>query len=107
MRQVTIARVACDKRRRGALRAQDIRNGRDFVAGEMVRSCTTVSNDGSYPYKDVGEIMVVEDDIGCVRASFSFLGELYYTVEFLERAVVVIMRGRELASAGRRAATAS
>jgi nitrogen fixation protein NifZ len=102
MRQVTIARVACDRRRRGALRAQDIRNGRDFSAGEMVRSCTTVSNDGSYPYKDVGEVMVVENDLGCVRESFSFLGELYYTVEFAERGVTVIMRGRELIGAGRK-----
>lgn len=45
--------------------------------------------------------MVGEGDSGSVQESWSFLGKIYYTVEFTERAVVVIMTGRELAAAGR------
>jgi len=69
---------------------------RQFEIGEEVRALTQVRNDGIYPHKDVGEILVYAGDAGIVRESWSFLGEIYYTVEFVARAVVVIMRGREM-----------
>ena len=61
-----------------------------------MRSLTQVTNDGIYPHKDIGEILVNGGDVGIVRESWSFLGEVYYTVEFFARAAVVIMRGREM-----------
>jgi len=69
----------------------------DFVAGERVRSLGPVKNDGTYVHKNIGEIVVHERDLGVVHERWTFLGQLYYTVEFIDRAVVVIMRGRELA----------
>jgi NifZ domain len=69
----------------------------DFVAGERVRSLGPVKNDGTYAHKNIGEIVVHERDVGVVHERWNFLGQLYYTVEFIDRAVVVIMRGRELA----------
>lgn len=72
--------------------------GRKFSPGELVWSQVRIKNDGTYPHRDIGEVLVVEDDLGCVREAWSFLGETFYTVEFFERAVVVIMRGREMVS---------
>jgi hypothetical protein len=69
----------------------------DFAAGERVRSLGPVKNDGTYAHKDIGEVVVHERDLGIVHEKWTFLGQLYYTVEFIDRAVVVIMRGRELA----------
>ena len=43
-----------------------------------------------------------QGDAGIVRESWSFLGKIYYTVEFFTSAAVVIMRGREMAKAARR-----
>jgi NifZ domain len=71
----------------------------DFVAGERVRSLGPVKNDGTYAHKGIGEIVVHKRDLGIVHEKWTFLGQLYYTVEFIDRAVVVIMRGRELAKA--------
>jgi nitrogen fixation protein NifZ len=89
-----IARVACLRGIRVAGRSG---YRRDFAANEKVRSATQVRNDGTYPHKDIGEILVCEGDVGFVHESWTFLGEVYYTVEFIERAVVVIMRAREMA----------
>ncbi len=69
----------------------------DFVAGDRVRSLGPVRNDGTYKHRDIGEIVVRESELGVVHEKWKFLGQLYYTVEFFDRAVVVIMRGRELA----------
>jgi NifZ domain len=69
----------------------------DFSAGQPVCSRVPVKNDGTYPHKDIGEIVVQKGDRGAIHERWSFLGQVYYTVEFVDRAVVVIMRGRELA----------
>ncbi|MBO0753714.1 MAG: nitrogen fixation protein NifZ [Bradyrhizobiaceae bacterium] len=71
--------------------------GHDFTAGEHVRSLGRVKNDGTYAHRGIGEIVVHEDDLGVVHEKWNFLGQIYYTVEFIDRAVVVIMRGAELA----------
>ncbi|HVZ52582.1 MAG TPA: nitrogen fixation protein NifZ [Pseudolabrys sp.] len=72
---------------------------REFSVNERVRSLAQVKNDGTYPHQDIGEIVVKVGDTGYVRETWSFLGKLYYTVEFVESAIVVIMTGRELAAA--------
>ena len=80
-------------------RAMNAAEEHDFVAGERVRSLGPVKNDGTYAHRGIGEILVHERDLGVVHEKWAFLGQLYYTVEFIDRAVVVIMRGCELAKA--------
>jgi nitrogen fixation protein NifZ len=93
---VTIARVVHDARRRRMEQAAWSAGRPEFKLGDAVRSKAIVKNDGIYPHKDIGETLVHKGDSGVVRESWSFLGEIYYTVEFVARAVVVIMRGREM-----------
>ncbi|HVX78232.1 MAG TPA: nitrogen fixation protein NifZ [Bradyrhizobium sp.] len=78
--------------------AQRARSGRlrGFKAGVRVRAVSLVKNDGTYPHMDIGETLVQPGDAGIVRESWCFLGEFYYTVEFVARAVVVIMRDCEM-----------
>ena len=88
-----VARAAFGNR----TKAMNATEEHDFVAGERVRSLGRVKNDGTYVHKNIGEIVVHERDLGVVHERWNFLGQFYYTVEFIDRAVVVIMRGRELA----------
>jgi hypothetical protein len=74
-------------------------SARDFSENEKVRATAQVKNDGTYPHKELGEVIVQDGDIGFVRESWHFLGRIYYTVEFTSRGVVVIMRERELIAA--------
>ena len=92
----TIGRVVHDARRRYVGRGPGVVGKREFKRGDAVRSLTQIINDGIYPHRDIGETLVHQGDAGIVRESWSFLGETYYTVEFLARAAVVIMRGREM-----------
>jgi nitrogen fixation protein NifZ len=64
--------------------------------GEKVRSLRPVKNDGTYLHKRLGACLVQTGDVGYIRGRWSFLGRIYYTVEFVERGVVASMRGREL-----------
>jgi nitrogen fixation protein NifZ len=95
----TIARVVCDPRRARAAAGVGATGAREFTAGDAVWARTPVQNDGICPHRDIGETLVHPGDTGTVRESWSFLGEIYYTVEFVARAAIVIMRGREMASA--------
>lgn len=101
-RPVTIARVVHDPRRRRLGRGPGIAGRHEFKPGDAVRSLTEVVNDGIYPHRDIGEILVYRGDTGMVRESWSFLGEVYYTVEFFAHAAVVIMRGQEMTRAAQR-----
>jgi nitrogen fixation protein NifZ len=98
----TIGRVVHDARRRHVGRGPGAVGKRDFKRGDAVRSLTQIVNDGVYPHRDIGETLVHQGDAGIVRESWSFLGEIYYTVEFLPRVAVVIMRGREMRRAAAR-----
>ncbi|MGA2892708.1 MAG: nitrogen fixation protein NifZ [Xanthobacteraceae bacterium] len=91
-----VRRVCCDARSRRAEQSIDLAAGHEFLPGEEVRSLRPVKNDGVYPHKDIGEILVQSGDAGIVRERWSFLGNVYYTVEFVARATFVIMRGREM-----------
>ena len=82
--------------------AQALSAKANSTLGDAVRSLTQVINDGLYPHRDIGETLVHEGDAGIIRERWSFLGETYYTVEFLTRAAVVIMLGREMSRAARR-----
>jgi nitrogen fixation protein NifZ len=98
----TIGRVVRDVRRRHVGRGPGVVGKREFKRGDAVRSLTQIVNDGIYPHRDIGETLVHQGDTGIVRESWSFLGEVYYTVEFLTRAAVVIMRDREMKRAAQR-----
>lgn len=102
-RPVTIARVAHDARRRRIGRDLDVAGKCEFKSGDVVRSLLRVKNDGIYPYKDIGETLVQEGDAGIVRERWSFLGEVYYTVEFAACTAMVIMRGPEMTRSAQRA----
>jgi nitrogen fixation protein NifZ len=97
----TIGRIVHDARRRNVGRGRLAVGRREFKQGDAVRSLTRIVNDGIYPHRDIGETLVDHGDVGIVRESWSFLGEGYCTVEFVARAAVVIMRGREMARAPR------
>lgn len=94
-----MGRIVCDARRK-SVGGERARFRGDFVAGEPVRSLALIRNDGMYPHKDIGEPLVHPGDSGIVHESWSFLGEVYYTVGFVAQSVFVIMRGSEMARIG-------
>jgi nitrogen fixation protein NifZ len=70
-----------------------------FSPGEKVRSIKHIKNDGTYPGKEIGENLVRKGDVGYVRDIGTYLQQFYiYAIEFADRAVIVGMRGKELAS---------
>ena len=70
-----------------------------FNPGEKVRSTKHIKNDGTYPGKEIGENLVRKGDVGYVRDIGTYLQQFYiYAIEFADRAVIVGMRGKELAS---------
>lgn len=95
-----VARVVCDAHRRRTVRNIERRFTGEFVAGEPIRAAALIRNDGMYPHKDIGEPLVHPGDTGVVRESWRFLGEVYYTVEFVARSVFVIMQGSEMRRMG-------
>jgi len=88
----------------GLGREQDVEITREpaFQYGEKVRSTKYVKNDGTYPRKEIGEILVGKGDVGYVRDIGTFLQQFYiYAVEFVDRGTIVGMRGKELVSLDR------
>ena len=68
-----------------------------FDFGERVVSRYKVRNDGTYPGKDVGEVLVNKGDVGYVTSVGTFLQQFYiYAVDFVDRARLVGMRAKEL-----------
>jgi nitrogen fixation protein NifZ len=68
-----------------------------FAFGERVLSRSVVRNDGTFPGKDLGDILVQRGDVGYVRTIGTFLQQYYiYGVEWIERGYQVGMRAKEL-----------
>ena len=83
----------------GLGREQDVELVRPpvFDPGAKVVSTKYIKNDGTYPRREIGDILVAKGDVGYVRDIGSFLQQFYvYAVEFVDRGVVVGMRGKEL-----------
>lgn len=79
-----------------------------FLPSTKVRATKYVKNDGTYPNRDIGDILVRKDDVGYVRDVGTFLQRFYvYAVEFYERGVIVGMRAHELTVDETEAAPAS
>lgn len=73
-----------------------------FKPGEHVVSTKYVKNDGTFPRREIGEILVRKNDHGYVRDIGMFLQRYYiYAVEFVDRGTIVGMRGKELVSLDR------
>ncbi|MFL9824721.1 nitrogen fixation protein NifZ [Rhodoplanes sp. SY1] len=85
----------------------EIRAAPRFMPGEKVQSTKHIKNDGTYPRREIGDILVRKGDVGYVRDIGTFLQQFYvYAVEFVDRGVIVGMRGRELVSLDRPAVAA-
>ncbi len=68
-----------------------------FEYGQKVRSRKYVRNDGTFPGKEVGEVLVQKGDVGYVTSIGTFLQQFYiYGVDFYELGYRVGMRGKEL-----------
>jgi nitrogen fixation protein NifZ len=69
---------------------------RGIELGDRVYAVRPLRNDGTYPHKEIGEILVHVGDVGYVREIAKFGGDTFYTVEFVERAVVLGTRFRDI-----------
>ena len=68
-----------------------------FGYGEKVMSTKTVRNDGTFPGREIGDILVKKGDVGYVTSIGTFLQQFYiYAVEFNESGHRVGMRAKEL-----------
>jgi nitrogen fixation protein NifZ len=68
-----------------------------FEFGEKVRSNRMVRNDGTFPGKDIGEVLVEKGEEGYVISIGTFLQQFYiYGVEFLNTGYRVGMKRKEL-----------
>ena len=69
----------------------------EFDYGDRVRAKRVIRNDGTYPGKDIGEILVKKGEIGYVTSIGTFLQQFYiYGVEFAETGHRVGMKRKEL-----------
>lgn len=69
-----------------------------FAPGTRVRATCSVRNDGTLPGAERGDWIVGAGDIGYVRDVGTFLQRFYvYTVDFVDRGILVGMRAHELA----------
>jgi nitrogen fixation protein NifZ len=67
--------------------------------GEKVRSRMNVRNDGTFPGRDIGELLVRKGDVGYVASIGTFLQQFYiYGIEFIDHGYRVGMKRRELES---------
>jgi nitrogen fixation protein NifZ len=75
----------------------EINDPPDFDYGERVRSRRTIRNDGTFPGKDIGEVLVKKGEEGYVTSIGTFLQQFYiYGVEFIETGYRVGMKRKEL-----------
>jgi nitrogen fixation protein NifZ len=65
--------------------------------GARVRSLRTIRNDGTFPGKDIGDVLVKKGDEGYVVSIGTFLQQFYiYGVDFPARGYRVGMKRKEL-----------
>jgi nitrogen fixation protein NifZ len=68
-----------------------------FDYGQKVVSKKYVRNDGTFPGREVGDILVSKGDVGYVTSIGTFLQQFYiYGVDFYQLGYRVGMRGKEL-----------
>ncbi|MEH2181497.1 nitrogen fixation protein NifZ [Nostoc sp.] len=70
-----------------------------FEIGEKVRVRKLLKNDGTFPGKEIGQVLVNKGDIGYVASIGTYLQTSYiYAVHFLETGFVVGCMKKELES---------
>jgi hypothetical protein len=68
-----------------------------FDYGQKVRSRKNIRNDGTFPGKEIGEVLVKKGEEGYVTSIGTFLQRFYiYGVDFVDRGCRVGMRSKEL-----------
>jgi nitrogen fixation protein NifZ len=68
-----------------------------FDYGDEVRVIRNLRNDGTYPGKDVGELLIARGEVGCVYDVGTYLqDQLIYRVNFLAAGRTVGCREEEL-----------
>lgn len=68
-----------------------------FMYGQKVRSRKSVRNDGTFPGKEIGDILVKKGEVGYVTSIGTFLQRFYiYGVDFIERGYRVGMKSKEI-----------
>jgi nitrogen fixation protein NifZ len=73
-----------------------------FDYGDKVRSRRTIRNDGTFPGKDIGDILVKKGEEGYVTSIGTFLQQFYiYGVEFIASGYRVGMKRKELDPVGK------
>lgn len=75
----------------------DVSGRTSLRAGNRVIATRPLRNDGTYPHEDVGVILVRRGDIGFVVEIADFDGDEHYTVEFVDRAIVIATRRQDIA----------
>jgi nitrogen fixation protein NifZ len=71
-----------------------------FEYGQKVRSLMNVRNDGTFPGREIGDVLVEKGEVGYVTSIGTFLQQFYiYGVDFYERGHIVGMKARELGTA--------
>lgn len=73
-----------------------------FEHGERVVSRFMVRNDGTFPGREVGDLLVSKGDVGIVVSIGTFLQQFYiFGVDFPDRGYRVGMKSREIVSIDR------
>lgn len=68
-----------------------------FEYGQKVRSRKSVRNDGTFPGKEIGDILVKKGEVGYVTSIGTFLQRFYiFGIDFVERGYCVGMKSKEL-----------
>ena len=71
-----------------------------FEYGQKVRSRLNIRNDGTYPGKEIGDVLVKKGDEGYVVSIGTYLQQFYiYGVDFVATGRRVGMKRKELLSA--------
>jgi nitrogen fixation protein NifZ len=69
----------------------------EFDYGEKVRSLRNIRNDGTFPGKDIGDLLCKKGEEGYVVSIGTFLQQFYiYGVEFVSSGYRVGMKRKEL-----------
>ncbi|MDZ8025295.1 MAG: nitrogen fixation protein NifZ [Nostoc sp. DedQUE11] len=70
-----------------------------FEIGEKVRLRKLIKNDGTFPGREVGQVLANKGDIGYIASIGTYLQSSYiYAVHFLETGFVVGCKKKELES---------
>ncbi|MBD2413535.1 nitrogen fixation protein NifZ [Nostoc calcicola FACHB-389] len=70
-----------------------------FEIGEKVRLRKLIKNDGTFPGKEVGQVLAKKGDVGYIASIGTYLQSSYiYAVHFLETGIVVGCKKKELES---------